>query len=694
MRRNRLGLILHGVAVGYTKGRVFGSLSGLLLGLVCASATPAQVSNSAADPVSVQRETFIRAWEAARRGDSATFESEQQSLKDYLLYPYLEYNALLSARSSAAPQRMAEFLEQHEHWAFTAALERAWLRTMGKRARWDVLLQYAEGHPDTEVRCYRGDARIKRDQTEGLMAEAQSLWLAGQSQPEACDPLFEWLIAKGGVTPALAWQRINLAFDARHPHLVRYLKRFLDPAEQPWADRWLQQDSQRYGRLDRATQWPDTPEGRDLTSYGLKRLARSDGDRAWQYFLKLDGHFQWREAQRAAILREIALWSAVEAKQGVFERMYAVPAAYRDGTLLEWWARAGLAAEVWQQVEIAVSQMESELRTDDRWRFWGARAAMANGHRERGETELDRLANRPTYYGFLAADHLDRPYAICPATPEVPPDAIRLLRGRPDIARALELERVNLDNWSRAEWTLALRRLQSGDLRAAAALAIEAGWVDIAIMALADSGDFDWYEWRFPIAHLEAVERTTATRNLDPGWVMGLMRSESAMAEDAVSGAGARGLMQIMPGTARQLSRRHGFSYSGVHQLLQADFNIELGTTYLRELLDKYGDNSVLASGAYNAGPGAVERWLGRGHPPEAAMWVETLPYRETREYIPRVLAFTAIYDWRLARPVTRVSSRMPPLDSVNMISPNIDTQIIPKTAEVVCPGQADVGAP
>lgn len=673
------------MTAGDTRGRDFGSLAGLLLGLIIALGSLLAASAAAANVTSSQREAFSRAWEAARRGNTSAFEQERQSLTGYVLYPYLEYNDLLSNRSTVDPQRMATFLERHEGWAFSDALERAWLRSMGKRARWDVLLQHAPGHVDTEVRCYFGTAKLRRGLTDGLLPEAQSLWLAGQSQPEACDPLFEWMIAEGGASPTLAWQRIKLAFDARHPHLARYLKRFLEPADQVWADRWVQQDSQRYSRLDRATQWADGEKGRDLTSYGLRRLARSDGDRAWQHFLKLDGHFEWGEAERAAILREIALWSSVEGTQGVFERMNAVPAGYRDGTLLEWWARAGLAVEEWPQVQVAIEQMEAALRNDDRWRFWWARAALAQGDTEAGETALEALAARPTYYGFLAADHLHRPYAICAENPQVTPDAVSKLRARDDITRALELERVGLDNWSRAEWTLALRRLKADDLRAAAAIAVEEGWVDVAIMALADSGDFDWYEWRFPLAHSETVERLTASRNLDAGWVMGLMRSESAMAPDAVSSAGARGLMQIMPGTAQQLSRRHGLSYSGVHQLHQPEFNIELGTTYLRELLDKYGNNSVLASGAYNAGPGAVERWLGRGYPPETAMWVETLPYRETREYIPRVLAFAAIYDWRLSRPVTRVSSRMPPLDSVNMINP--------ETAEVVCPVQADVGS-
>ncbi|HKJ17447.1 MAG TPA: transglycosylase SLT domain-containing protein [Xanthomonadales bacterium] len=632
------------------------------------------------------RDSFKRAWGAARIGDKATLERETVNLRGYLLYPYLEYNELLSTRSSVDPQRMAAFLETHETWAFTAALERVWLRSMGKRKRWDVVLQYADGISDTEVRCYLARAKRSRGQTEGLLVEAQKLWSAGRSQPKACDPLFEWLIDQDGVTSELAWNRIRLAFDERHPHLARYLTRFLDDEVKVWADRWRNQDSERYRRLDRAIQWSDTSQGQDLTSYGLRSLARSNGDRAWNHFKSLDGHFSWTEAERASILREIALWSAVEESAGTVERMRAVPPEYRDGQLLEWWARAGLAMQDWNVVMEGIAQMPETLADDDRWMFWQARALMETGDPASGNAEMAMLATRATYYGFLAADFLDEPYSICPEEPRVSPEDVLAIRSRPDFSRALELERVGLRNWARSEWTLAAARLETEQLQAAAALALEEEWVDVAILALADSGDFDWYEWRFPVAYQESIELHTDNHDLDHSWVLGLMRSESAMAEDAISSAGARGLMQITPATARQLSRRHSLGYTGPHQLLQPEYNIQMGTAYLRDLLNEYGNNPVLAAGAYNAGPNAVKRWLDASAPSEAALWIETLPYYETREYIPRVLAFSTIYDWRRSQPVTRVSSRMPTVDSGKMISR--------RTTEVVCPANQNTGAP
>ena len=202
----------------------------------------------------------------------------------------------------------------------------------------------------------------------------------------------------------------------------------------------------------------------------------------------------------------------------------------------------------------------------------------------------------------------------------------------------------------------------------------------MAIFALGNSGDLRWYEWRFPLEYAGLVEEQASNRGLDSAWVMGLMRSESAMAEDAISSAGARGLMQVMPGTARQLARQHSFKYTGYQQLMRAEDNIRFGTTYLRDLLDRFGNNQVLVSGAYNAGPHVVERWMTERKTEDPAIWVETIPYFETRDYIPRVLAFSTIYDWRMQNSVSRVSSRMPAFDESEPGSAHTGS-----SAEVVC---------
>lgn len=614
-----------------------------------------------------ERERFSRAWNAASRGERKVFLQLMPTLTDYLLYPYLQYEDLRFRRAGAGEQEMATFLGGHGDWAFTAGLRTAWLKALGEKKRWDALLKYASGSGDTEVRCYLAHARIVRGQTDGLLTGAQRLWAFGKSQPDACNPVFKWLRQQGGITAGLAWERIRLAMEARQPRLTRYLAQFVPASERRWVNEWQQQDRTGYRRLDQAQQWPDVKKTRQITAYGLRRLARSDADRASQVFATLEGHFDWSVDVQGAIVREIALWSAVGVAAETAQRMRAVPSPYRDGKLLEWWARYGLATQDWGEVMRVIASMPPDLKNDERWRYWDARARLLAGDPEYARKLLGELAQEANYYGFLSADYLDQPYSICPQQPQVDPAGVRALRARPGFRRALELRRAGIANWSRGEWQMATRQLDDEGLRQAAALAIEESWPDRAIFALGNSGDRRWYEWRFPVEYGALVKLHAHRLNLDVSWVMGLMRAESAMAEDALSSAGARGLMQLTPGTARRLAKRNSHRYSGRDQLMQAETSILFGTSYLRELIDRFGDNEVLVSGAYNAGPNTVVRWLDSLPATEPSIWIETLPYFETRDYIPRVLAFATIYDWRLQQPVTRISSRMPAFDSGSM---------------------------
>lgn len=661
--------------------QIFRQTAVICLLVILSTAARATDENAEFSQVEAQRQDFKRAWQAAREGRREEFEQLMPRLEGYLLYPYLEYEDFRFRRGSVPAETMASFLDEHEGWAFTSGLKTAWLRTLGKRGRWDSLLAYATNAQDTEVQCYLAHARIKRGQTEGLESVVKALWTVGESQPDACDPVFAWLKKQGGITSDLAWERITRAMEARQPRLTLYLARYLSPEDRTWADHWYQQDRSGYRHLQQARRWPDTEKSRAITSYGLRRLARSDSDSAWKIYQAIKDDFSWPKVERSSILREIALWSAVDGADTTPRRMQEVPEEYRDGKLLEWWVRFELSRANWAGVVGAIGRLPAEQKSDTRWRYWNARAQKETGDTEQAMVLLEQLALEANYYGFLSADLLSFPYTICPQDPTVVPAEVEMLSTQPDFSRALELRKVGISNWSRSEWQLAIRRLDRQGLRVAAALAVQENWPDMAIFALGNSGDLRWYDWRFPLEYAALVETRASDRKLDPSWVMGLMRSESAMAEDAVSPAGARGLMQVMPKTARQLARRHSISYTGKHQLMQANENIELGTFYLRELLDKFGDNPVLASGAYNAGPNAVERWLADRMTDDPSIWVETIPFFETRDYIPRVLAFSTIYDWRLERPVARISSRMPEFYS----GPGGGNMQVNETAEVVC---------
>ena len=553
---------------------------GLLLLCLCFAAGKTAAADDAAD---AQRHAFEQAWQAAGRGERQAFQQALPGLRDYLLYPYLQYEDLRFRRGQVAPQEMARFLSEHEDWAFAAPLRTSWLKTLADQGRWALLLEQAGESQDTELRCQLARARLETADTSNLLPEAQALWAVGRSQPEECDPVFRWLQDQGGITPGLAWERIRLAMEERQPRLTLYLARFLPESERVWVDRWYQQDRAGYSSIGQAAGWPQSEPRRQISDYGLRRLARRDPDQAWAQYLALRDRIDWTEDERAGIVREIALWSAVDGATGTPERMQAVPRDARDDRLLEWWARYDLARGDWNGVLRTLSVMSDTARDDGRWRYWKARALLETGQPEAGEALLSELAQEASYHGFLAADRLGLPYRICAEPPGLGEAEVQAMAQKPGIRRALELRRAGVRNWARSEWMRVTRREDRQGLRAAAAVAVRENWPDMAIYALGDSGDRQWYEWRFPLNYEALVDAAVGPQRLDSAWVLGLMRSESAMAEDALSPAGAYGLMQVTPGTAQQVSKRHGIPYNGREQLWRPADNVRFGTTYLRE---------------------------------------------------------------------------------------------------------------
>jgi soluble lytic murein transglycosylase len=337
--------------------------------------------------------------------------------------------------------------------------------------------------------------------------------------------------------------------------------------------------------------------------------------------------------------------------------------------LLEWWSRFLLSQGDWQSLIEVIEQMPDDVRDDDRWLYWLVQAELRSGKvgspsDSKSLEALNRLANKANYYGFLAADELGLPYSICPLNPDIDEAEIERIGALAGFRRALALRKIGLDNWAMAEWSATARILPTEDLKFAAALEQQEGWYDRAIFALGKSGDLRFYDWRFPLLWEKDIKQNAAANKLDPAWVYGTIRSESAMVESAQSSANAMGLMQVTPATGKRVARKHKLPWEGSAQLKRADGNLPIGTAFMSDLLQDYNHNPVLVSGAYNAGPTAVKRWLKTRPSGEAAIWVETLPYYETRDYIPRVLAFTTIYDWRMGGDVLRISNRMPHIDS------------------------------
>ena len=254
-----------------------GLLQLLLAGLLGASAC--------AHANDTQRAGFIKAWQAAARGDRSGLQAGMSQLQSYLLVPYLEYEDLRQGRRRVKPTRINSFLQQYQDWAFAGRLQVTWLRTLGRQKRWAEFLDSYEDVADTEVRCHYVSARVKQNLPDGLRPEVEKLWLHAKSQHKSCDPAFKWLVATHGISPDLARQRIELAIGAGQVRFSRYLERFLPADERAWPDRWRRLRANPSRTANEAKQWPDGPFSQTIVSKTVQYLARRDisvAERLWQ----------------------------------------------------------------------------------------------------------------------------------------------------------------------------------------------------------------------------------------------------------------------------------------------------------------------------------------------------------------------------------------------------------------------------
>jgi soluble lytic murein transglycosylase len=320
-----------------------------------------------------------------------------------------------------------------------------------------------------------------------------------------------------------------------------------------------------------------------------------------------------------------------------------------------------LSRQKWDLIYKWTQQLPRHLRTKDEWRYWNARALGELGKKEEFKARLRTLAKERSFYGFLAADLVKVDYNLNYRPSKVGAVVLNKLKHNQGLLRSREMFLLNRFTSSRREWRAATRNMKHEQLKGAAIIARDWGLHDRSIVVLAQGGLWDDLGLRFPIVHRKQVDRMAQEKNVESAWVFAVIRQESTFIQDAHSPAGALGLMQLMPSTARSTARKLKMKSPKKEKILQPDVNIRLGTTYLRIVLNELGQNKVLATAAYNAGPGRVRRWLPKKAVP-ADIWVATVPIDETRGYLERVLAYTVIYKKRLGEKPGRLSESMPPI--------------------------------
>ena len=614
------------------------------------------LAGARAQNLDAQRPQLRAALEAAERGQ---FNAAQYAgLASHPIYGWVELAALRRDIDKLPTSQAQGFLKRYEGQAVAENFRSLWLASLARRQDWPTFLGAWKPTDNATLRCAEMDARQATGRADAQWTkDAQALWRgAAKSLPDGCDPVFAILANKGGLPPALRWERIDAAAAESQTAVMRTAARGLPADEAALANDYAAFIDAVHPR---ALNWPKTDRSRRMASYGLARLASRDPAAAETQLPQYANALGMTEADRGRVLYQIALWTVASYEPDSARRLNAVPESAYDERLHEWRVREAMARGDWRAALVALRKMPAKQREDSRWRYFEARMAEKTGDNAAAQPLLREAARAPTFHGFLAADRLKQPYALCPWIPNDGKEAKDTIARDPAIVRAMELWKLDRSGWAVAEWNSALSRFDDTQRRIAVEVAQDNGWFDRAVFSLGKRPDEQrLYQLRFPLHHGETIRRESARHALDPAWVAAEIRAESVFNPRARSGANAMGLMQVVPATGAATAKRLGLPWGGAASLYDSDTNIALGTAYLREMENKYGV-PYIAIAAYNAGPTPTARWQSQrpGYDPD--IWIETISYKETREYVARILAFSVIYDWRLNGNALPISDRM-----------------------------------
>lgn len=652
--------------------------AGMLAGTVVAQPGDAALA--------AQRAAFKQAYAAASQGDDS-WRALAAGLKDYPLYPYLQAAALEHDLQQVDRSAVDAYLQQYPDLIPANDLRRDFLQELARRQDWkDFIAMYQPGLGNA-LSCDALQAQLAGGAKLDFNRDLAALW-AEPALPSACDPVLQAAHDQGLLTPARLWARIDAAADAGKAGTISGLAQWLAPEDAETARNLALALNDPAAAVLAARQWPDHARSRQAAALALVRLARRQSamaDDAWQ---QLQTRFHFSSEQRDRILNALAVFHATDFDDNALARLVNLPASAQTPTSREWRVRVALAEQNWQAVLDAIAAMPPAQQQDDEWQYFRARALGELGRTKEAQRVYASVAQQSSYFGYLAADHQNAPYALCSTQLAADAQAQQAVLAIPGIRRAFELFAVGMLKPARREWSLALANADAPTIQQAVVLANERGWYDRAVFSFNKGDALSYYPLRFPLASQDGLVPQAEQAGIDPSWAYGILRVESAWMSDAQSAADARGLMQLLPSAGAEVARRNGLPWNGGDSLYDPAVNIELGTRYLAQLAGRFNGSPWLASAAYNAGAARVKQWLAARNPLPPDLFVATIPFKETREYVARVMYYSVIYDWRLHGNAAPLSTRMPAIgQAYSRVDPPDERKELTCPAPVVAAG-------
>ena len=580
---------------------------------------------------------FLSAREAFRNGERVRLGRQIVALQGHPLQAWAEYWALRLRLDDGDESGVAEYLIRYPGAYLSEKLLGDWLRVMGKKGEWEGFKRELPALmlPDAEVSCYAAQAANTAD-------TVRPYWNSGQDLPQACETVVDQLVAAGGLTVEEVWQRVRRLLEVKRVGAARNAAAYL-PASEGFDGRGLESIAQAPARhLDKLPGgFAAKRGGREVALFAVQRLARNDTQDAAKRWARIESQFTaeerayaWGQLAWQAALRhqpEALAWYEKAIGTGLSEEQRA------------WQVRAALRVHDWSAVRRAIAAMPPNFAAQPDWTYWQGRALAAGGHTDEARTHYLRIGGQPNFYGNLADEELGRAIEVpSPATPPSAEESV-VAEANPGFQRSLALFRVDMRIEGVREWVWSLRGLDDRGLLAAAEFARRHEIWDRAINTADRTLAQHNYSLRYIAPFSDRVLPKADQLALDNGWVYGLMRQESRFIMNAKSSVGAKGLMQLMPATAKWVAKKINLPNFQPARVTEMDTNVTLGTHYMKMVLKSLDNHPVLASAAYNAGPGRAKKWRA-DQALEGAIYAESIPFSETRDYVKKVMSNAVYY--------------------------------------------------
>jgi soluble lytic murein transglycosylase len=636
-------------------------LCGLFLLFNACDATAATGTSSAVDPTAADRD-FTAAVQRLRQ--HLPDQPDSPALKSYVIYDYLVAARLRRDLqlnpSDDLDNQVDAFLQAHTGQPVAHNLRNDFLTSLATRRRWDWFLPRSADVTAPSLICDRFQAKLATGDTQGLATDALARWVIPQKQPAECDPVFAWLHTQGLLTPALAENRTRAALAADNPRLAREFVADVPTDKAEPLLQWAQLLDSPRPALNILTTGPALPVEPQALLAGFDHLAKADSTAALALLPKLLERPDMTPAMQVKLQRTAALGAAYSRDSAALAAFDVLPDSSVDNDVREWRVRAALWAGDYTKALAWIDDMPPSLSSLPRWRYWRARTVAATAGAKSAAPLFEDLAGLRDFYGYLAADRLHRAYALNARPSQDDQAAQSALAAQPGLIRAHALFDCGLEDDAALEWAVAFTGADAPTKLQAAHLAARWGWYGQSIITLAQVGEFDDVRLRYPRPYPTAIAEATKLTQLPPDWILAVMRQESLFRDDAVSRANARGLMQMTPSTAAAVAKRWHLPEPPRDGTFDTTMDVERGAAHLRDLMDKYGQLGLTLA-AYNAGAAPVARWLPT-HPMDADIWIENIPYGETRNYVQRIVEHIVAFAWVRDAEPQRLAVLLPPI--------------------------------